>query len=144
MPRLIWVFAGRTCHYVGFVMRWLILLSPTQTYGVNRISMSVENSVVSPMRTLHGSSNMYAWNTLARRRCPETSSKTTSFHITLGIRVSVQSQESVPISSDICKLALIIQYSYSYMMINTWTIISCNSEQTCWWTDLLMNRLAVY
>ena len=23
MPRLIWVFAGRTCHFVGFVMRWL-------------------------------------------------------------------------------------------------------------------------
>ena len=24
MPRLIWVFAGRTCHFVGFAMRWLI------------------------------------------------------------------------------------------------------------------------
>ena len=24
MPRLIWVFAGRTCHFVGFVMRRLI------------------------------------------------------------------------------------------------------------------------
>ena len=24
MPRLIWVFAGRTCHFVDFVMRWLI------------------------------------------------------------------------------------------------------------------------
>ena len=24
MPRLIWVFAGRTCHFVGFVTRWLI------------------------------------------------------------------------------------------------------------------------
>ena len=23
MPRLIWVFIGRTCHFVGFVMRWL-------------------------------------------------------------------------------------------------------------------------
>ena len=23
IPRLIWVFAGRTCHFVGFVMRWL-------------------------------------------------------------------------------------------------------------------------
>ena len=23
MPRLIRVFAGRTCHFVGFVMRWL-------------------------------------------------------------------------------------------------------------------------
>ena len=27
MPRLIWVFAGRTCNFVGFVMRRLILLS---------------------------------------------------------------------------------------------------------------------
>ena len=26
MPRLIWVFAGRTCHFVGFVMKRLILL----------------------------------------------------------------------------------------------------------------------
>ena len=25
MPKLIWVFAGRTCHFVGFVMRRLIL-----------------------------------------------------------------------------------------------------------------------
>ena len=24
MPRLIWVFTGHTCHFVGFVMRWLI------------------------------------------------------------------------------------------------------------------------
>ena len=24
MPRLIWVFAGCACHFVGFVMRWLI------------------------------------------------------------------------------------------------------------------------
>ena len=24
MTRLICVFAGRTCHFVGFVMRWLI------------------------------------------------------------------------------------------------------------------------
>ena len=23
MPRLIWVFPGRRCHFVGFVMRWL-------------------------------------------------------------------------------------------------------------------------
>ena len=23
MPRLIWVFAGRTCHFVGLVKRWL-------------------------------------------------------------------------------------------------------------------------
>ena len=23
MPRLIWVFAGRTCHFVGFALRWL-------------------------------------------------------------------------------------------------------------------------
>ena len=23
MPRLIWVFAGRICHFVGFVMMWL-------------------------------------------------------------------------------------------------------------------------
>ena len=26
MPRLIWVFAGSTCHFVGFVMIWLIVV----------------------------------------------------------------------------------------------------------------------
>ena len=24
MPRLIWAFVGRTCHFVGFVVRWLM------------------------------------------------------------------------------------------------------------------------
>ena len=24
MPRLVWVFAGRSCQFVGFIMRWLI------------------------------------------------------------------------------------------------------------------------
>ena len=37
MPRLIWVFTGRTCHSVGFVMRRLILqrhyVSISQLYG---------------------------------------------------------------------------------------------------------------
>ena len=28
MPRLIWVFAGRTCHFVGFVMRRLHCFCP--------------------------------------------------------------------------------------------------------------------
>ena len=27
MPRLIWVFAGRTCHFIYFVIRWLIFCS---------------------------------------------------------------------------------------------------------------------
>ena len=27
MPRLIWVFARRTCHFVGFVTMWLIFLA---------------------------------------------------------------------------------------------------------------------
>ena len=29
MRRLIWVFAGRTCHFVGFVMRQLINMHPS-------------------------------------------------------------------------------------------------------------------
>ena len=28
MPRLIWVIAGRTCHFVGFAMRWLKWCTP--------------------------------------------------------------------------------------------------------------------
>ena len=39
MPRLIWVFAGRPCHFDGFVMRWLIILYNSvicQTYRKNK------------------------------------------------------------------------------------------------------------
>ena len=32
MPRLIWVFAGRTCHFVGFVMRQLNLCVVSKTF----------------------------------------------------------------------------------------------------------------
>ena len=36
MPRLIWVFAGRTCHFVGFVMRRLMsrVVKPKPKYGL--------------------------------------------------------------------------------------------------------------
>ena len=53
MPRLIWVFAGRTCHFVGFVMRWLILqsgqwlpgqnISRAKEYHVKRTGKSLEH-----------------------------------------------------------------------------------------------------
>ena len=36
MPRLIWVFAGRTCHFVGFAMRRLFLET-----NINRIPVCV-------------------------------------------------------------------------------------------------------
>ena len=37
MPRQIWVFAGRTCHFVGFVMRWLMrkLMVSTRKTGLS-------------------------------------------------------------------------------------------------------------
>ena len=47
MPRLIWVFAGRTCHFVGFVMRWLYLFlqfihkALTHCYHLNQPNSSV-------------------------------------------------------------------------------------------------------
>ena len=35
-PRLIWVFAGRTCHFVGFVIQWLICSCHfSQTLGMH-------------------------------------------------------------------------------------------------------------
>ena len=34
MPRLIWVFAGRTCHFVGFVMRQLIYSKQAQSLAI--------------------------------------------------------------------------------------------------------------
>ena len=33
MPRLIWVFAGRTCHFVGFVMRWFNFIPNIALYS---------------------------------------------------------------------------------------------------------------
>ena len=35
MPRLIWVFAGSTCHFVGFVMRWLKLFKFVLQLAIN-------------------------------------------------------------------------------------------------------------
>ena len=32
MPRPIWVFTGHTCHFVGFVMRWLMWWNMTKMY----------------------------------------------------------------------------------------------------------------
>ena len=38
MPRLIWVFAGRTCHFIGFVMTRLIWARPCEmgTYQIGK------------------------------------------------------------------------------------------------------------
>ena len=43
MPRLIWVFAGRTDHFVGFVMPWLNF----------HIKTTSENSVYDIVTNLH-------------------------------------------------------------------------------------------
>ena len=43
MPRLIWVFAGRTCHFVGFVMRWLIYPIEIKTNSEKGILWKQEN-----------------------------------------------------------------------------------------------------
>ena len=44
MPRLIWVFAGRTCHFVGFVMRRLkcLLLCLQTSLSLNFYAPSFE------------------------------------------------------------------------------------------------------
>ena len=39
MPRLIWVFAGRTCHFVGFVMRRLSYLLSMPSYMIQSIKL---------------------------------------------------------------------------------------------------------
>ena len=40
MPRLIWVFAGRICHFVGFVMRRLIYRCPFTSVMIVQIVIS--------------------------------------------------------------------------------------------------------
>ena len=45
MPRLIWVLAGRTCHFVGFVMRRLIWFrfktSPKHLLSASKITLRI-------------------------------------------------------------------------------------------------------
>ena len=45
MPRLIWVFAGRTCHFVGFVMRRLICSTfiPFRCFVFSKTDITVMN-----------------------------------------------------------------------------------------------------
>ena len=55
MPRFIWVFAGRTCHFVGFVMRqlifmlllrfcflWYSILTPAKRLNIYTLNCSVD------------------------------------------------------------------------------------------------------
>ena len=48
MPRLIWVFAGRTCHFVGFVMMRLILFLLPNNGNSMRIN-GPKNSTIKTM-----------------------------------------------------------------------------------------------
>ena len=54
MPRLIWVFAGRACHFVGFVMRRLIY-SSTTSFEHSGAKVGIKTS-----GTLRTSSGMYS------------------------------------------------------------------------------------
>ena len=44
MPRLIRVFAGHTCHFVGFVMRWLIFSQVAIVVDSEALSVWVDNN----------------------------------------------------------------------------------------------------
>ena len=53
MPRLIWVLAGRTCHFVGFFVRRLIsqrFKNQIFSYGL-RLSFSVQNLLLTAIRS---------------------------------------------------------------------------------------------
>ena len=45
MPRLIWVFAGRTCHFVGFVIRLLIYCVYMGFCNICALSLCISSSV---------------------------------------------------------------------------------------------------
>ena len=42
--RLIWVFAGHICHFVGFVMRWLICCRPQN--GMKSLGLTVAKKTI--------------------------------------------------------------------------------------------------
>ena len=44
MPRLIWVFAGRTCRFVGFVMCWLIYVLNNNQKSLNEVLLICTNN----------------------------------------------------------------------------------------------------
>ena len=48
ISRLIWIYAGRTCHFVGFVMRWLILIDVDKDYVFILLNFKVLQRVLLP------------------------------------------------------------------------------------------------
>ena len=51
MRRLIWVFAGRICYFVGFVMLWLNLPSLIGMPYRDKIARALENDIRIDFRT---------------------------------------------------------------------------------------------
>ena len=68
MPRLIWVFAGRTCHFVGFVVRWLISIYDRCHYvsvrSIVRRYRHLTRSSICPDRFYILKSGMFVFATL--------------------------------------------------------------------------------
>ena len=62
LPRLIWVFAGRTRHFVGFVMHWLsyyifVRFFLAQTVCIYVLHISFKLSIKERMKELESSRN---------------------------------------------------------------------------------------
>ena len=52
MPRLIWVFAGRTCHFVGFIMHWLKKIKKTTLSCIARTGALAHSQIARTRNSL--------------------------------------------------------------------------------------------
>ena len=67
VPRLIWVFAGRKAHFVGFVMRWFYCVCKQETGQMHRLAWAFFSFVVvvclglTPLSTIFQSYHDGVW-----------------------------------------------------------------------------------
>ena len=105
MPRLVWVFAGRTCHFVGFVMRWLILC----------------------LRKLYKKQIIKIWAAAWQN---EQDQRTHFTQISLGIR-PVWSVFSVPMKKP-WVLSCPLSTQRSRIRLGRWSELSLSANLICW------------
>ena len=67
MPSLIWVFAGCTCHFVGFVMRRLIHVFGLSFQTFNSISV-ILSWWTPPQNRIQNKTNWTTWHSLIQTR----------------------------------------------------------------------------
>ena len=78
IPRLIWVFAGHTCHFVCFVMRWLIVCLHNTARGSCFMSMKGQWSRTDTVKFYNLPKTLHSWHTWQQGCWPNSASQNIS------------------------------------------------------------------